>query len=127
MTGKSPSPAGAQIKPVTFRRDGKGALKFNGERIGSATRHETGEDDQNEPYRSETSARLYKTLAGEYVLGAEEYDRTNREYVWRDAWIFASITEASASTELRHILGEDILSELFENTEIAEDFAERID
>ena len=76
---KSSAPSGP-ARPITLRRDKQGALKFNGERIGAATRTETIEahpqyNGWSEDHTMETSARLFKTASGKYVVGIEIYDR----------------------------------------------------
>ena len=53
-----------QVRAITLRRDGKGTLKFKGERIGAATRLHRLQDDHEEWYDLEVSARLFKTSGG---------------------------------------------------------------
>ena len=85
MQNEVPAQSGPSVKKVvpinpksiTFRRDGKGALKFSGERIGSATRENVEGNDEN---RFDIAARLYKTTGGKYVFGVEVYNKTAEHY-----------------------------------------------
>jgi hypothetical protein len=134
MTNESKSPSGA--KAFTLRRNGESPLKFNGERIGSATRTEKTEDDDGEEITVETSARLFKTTGGKYVAGVEEYDKTNEEYLFRWAEVSPTLEDLAKLMSGRVSVGNyiqaqlvdaDILAELFEDTEIADQFVEHID
>jgi uncharacterized protein YhdP len=123
------TPAGS-IRSITLRRDGKGALKFNGERIGSASRTNQIETDKGEDITLETSARLFKTSGGKYVVGIEEYDKTNEQYERRFAEAAASLQElvdALQPLRQRGVVDDDVLGELFEGTEVGEQFIEQID
>jgi hypothetical protein len=122
------------LKAITLRRDGKGALKFKGERIGDAKRNAKVEDDDNETKSYEISARLYKTATGKHIMGVEVYNRTDECYDSRDGWVkesadaLAQEVKASAmSSGAANWLDDDILGELFEKTEIADKFVEHID
>ena len=123
------------LKPITLRRDGKGPLKFNGERIGDAKRTYKSEDDSDGVEKSyEISARLYKTASGKCILGVEIYNRTDECYDSRDGWVKESAEElaeevkaAAPSNGVANSLNDDILAELFEKTEIADKFVEHID
>jgi hypothetical protein len=117
-------------RAVTLRRDGKGPLKFSGERIGDARRSRELETDNGEPYTLEISARLFKTTGGKYVVGVEEYDKTNEEYGIRFAEAAATLQELVELIRSRvagRIVNDDLLGELFEDTEIADQFVEQID
>jgi hypothetical protein len=134
MSEKSSAHSGP--RPITLRRDKKGALKFNGERIGAATRHQDEQDD-NEEWRSyEISARLFKTTGGKYVVGVEVYNRTDEHYEARDGIAEESLESLASRIKGRSThfewsafrwLDDDILGELFESTEIADQFVEQID
>ena len=118
-----------QDRAITLRRDGKNALKFKAERIGAASRHYQYQDDNDDWYTLEVSARLYKTTGGNNVVGVEGYDKTNEQ----DQTRFAEA--ASSLKELVELLkgpqgpnvDNDLLGELFEDTEIADQFVEQID
>jgi hypothetical protein len=116
-----------QVKAVTLRRDGKGALKFKGERIGAASRLRQLQDDREEWYASEISARLFRTTGGKYVIGIEEYDRTNEQYGIRFAEVAATLQELVELIRKGPTIDDDILCELFEKTEIADQFVEQVD
>ena len=105
-------------------------MKFKGERIGDATRAHEFETDNGDPYTLETSARLFKTTGGKYVVGVEEYDKTNEEYGIRFAEAAATLQELVELIRSRvagRIVNDDILGELFEDTEIADQFVEQIE
>jgi hypothetical protein len=122
--------AAGSIRSITLRRDNKGALKFNGERIGSASRTNQIETDSGENITLDTSARLFKTTGGKYVVGIEAYDKTNEQYGWRFAEAAASLEELVAALEPLKLTGsvdDDILSELFQGTEVEGQFIEQID
>src|ERR1700741_103552 len=91
-SGPLPGPS----KTITFRRDGKGALKFSGQRIGSAVRVKWRYDDEDNAYENEIAVRLYKTTGGKYVLGFEVYNKTEEHYVCRDAEVAATLDELLA-------------------------------
>jgi hypothetical protein len=120
---------------ITLRRDKKGPLKFNGERAGSATRTEELDLIEGESKTYEISARLFRTESGKYILGVEIYNRTDECYHSRDGWVSSSLAEmlqevAPGSGNLGVVggwLDNDILAEVFEDTEIADQFVERID
>src|ERR1700751_1396858 len=90
MTDKT-SAQGGPVRSFTLRRDKKGALKFNGERIGSATRNRQVQGDDEQWRDFEVSARLFKTKGGKYVVGVEVYNRTDEEYEYRDALVDDSL------------------------------------
>ena len=117
-----------QVRAITLRRDGKGALKFKGERIGAATRLRQLQDDREEWYDLEISARLFKTSGGKYVVGVEEYDKTNEQYEVRFAEVATTLKELGELLQAKGPgVDDDILCELFEKTEIADQFVEQID
>jgi hypothetical protein len=119
------------VRSFTIRRDKKGALKFNGERIGSATRtsrtpveHDpTGQLEETH----EVSAKLFKTTGGKYVVGIESYNKTAEHYDWRDGFVNQSLDALVEAIKAEKIGDDDLLGELFENTEIADRFVEQID
>jgi hypothetical protein len=119
-------------KPITLRRDGKGPLKFTGERIGDANRTRSIEDDSGDLKSYEISTRLYRTPS-KYVVGIEVYNRTDEKYDTRYGWFGASLEELRQEMKQRSSSGaeawfdDDILAELFEKTEIANHFVEQID
>jgi hypothetical protein len=122
------------VRSITLRRDGYGALRFNGERIGAATRDHESEDDDGKKESFEISARLFKTTGGAYVVGVEVYNRTEERYDSRDGINSTSLADLVA--QIKHPkrpggalgwLDDDILGELFEKTEIADQFVEQID
>jgi hypothetical protein len=126
------------FKAITLRRDGKGALKFKGERIGDAKRTAKVEDDNNETKSYEISARLYRTATGKHIMGVEVYNRTDECYDSRDGWVkesAAALAQEVKGAEVDRFgsslaanwLDDDILGELFEKTEIADKFVEHID
>jgi hypothetical protein len=113
---------------ITLRRDQKGPLKFNGERIGTATRTVKIEEFNEEPKSYEVSAQLFRTESGKYIIGVEVYNRTDEEYDSRDGWVSSSLEElAKQIPQGWRMLDNDILAEVFEDTEIADQFVERID
>lgn len=113
---------------ITLRRDQKGPLKFNGERIGTATRTVKIEEFNEEPKSYEVSAQLFRTESGKYINGVEVYNRTDEEYDSRDGWVSSSLEElAKQIPQGWRMLDNDILAEVFEDTEIADQFVERID
>lgn len=130
-------------KPITLRRDGKGPLKFNGERIGSATRRSQSEDNDGEMKSHEISAKLFKTTGGKYVLGVEVYNHTDEQYEAREGWIAGSpeeLVELLAPLKSKSgvpitnplyavsdWLDADILAEVFEHTEAGDSFVEHVD
>ena len=119
------------VKDITLRRNGKGPLKFKGERIGDASRTFKDElDDEGAalktPETRELSVRLFRTAGGKYVLGYEEYNRTTEEYVNRDGFAADSLPELLEKIK-ESGLDDDILAEVFEDTEIADQFVEIID
>ena len=115
-------------KSITFRRDGKGALKFSGERIGSATRENVEGNDEN---RFDVAARLYKTTGGKYVFGVEVYNKTAEHYEFRDGVVAATLedlwTKVDGIDPHRFWLDDDILGQVFEATELADRFVESVD
>ena len=119
---KAPTP-----KSIVFRRDGKGALKFSGERIGSATRENVGNDEN----RFDIAARLYKTVGGKYVFGVEVYNKTAEHYEFRDGAVAATLedlwTKVDGIDPHRFWLDDDILGQVFEATELADRFVESVD
>jgi len=119
-----------QVKSVTLRRDGKGPLKFNGERIGDASRHYVKEDDNQESKSYEISARLFRTASGKHILGVETYNRTDECYDSRDGWVSDSLEgllEAIRNVRKFGYLDDDLLAEVFEKTAIADQFVEQVD
>lgn len=116
-------------RAVTLRRDGKGPLKFKGERIGDASRAYELTADNGEPYTLQLSARLFKTTGGKYVVGVEEYDKTNEQYGVRFAETAVTLQELVELLKAKGPSGvdDDILGELFEETEIADQFVEQVD
>jgi hypothetical protein len=123
---QNPSVYGGSIKSVTLRRDGKGPLKFTGERIGAATRRQNIDDDNGEQKSYEISARLFRTSSGKYIAGVEVYNKTDEQYDTRDGWCNASLVELSEAMQ-NVWLDDDIRAELFEKTEIADQFIETVD
>ena len=118
------------MKPITLRRDGKGPLKFNGQRIGDATRNSREEQEDGEMKSFVTSARLFKTGGGKYVLGVEVYNQTDECYDSRFGWVSDSLDglyQEFKSTLLTGYLNHDLLGEVFEDTELAQQFVEEID
>jgi hypothetical protein len=122
-------------KWITLRRDKKGALKFHGERIGAATRTWGGPGESDEkPEIYELSAKLFKTTGGKYVVGVEVYDRTEERYKCRDAVVNESLDALAELLKGRKVpsdalyyLDDDILGELFEDTEVVGKFVELVD
>jgi hypothetical protein len=133
MSEKASAPSGP-VKWIKFRRDQKGALKFNGERIGAATREQRKQNENEEWETYEISARLYRTTGGKYVAGVEVYNRTDEHYAARDGAASDSLESLVKKMKDRapyspafSWLDDDILGELFEKTEIADQFVEHID
>ena len=122
-----------RVKPITLRRDGRGPLKFNGERIGAASRNQSIDDDSGESKSYEISTRLYQTPSGKYVAGLEVYNRSDETYETRDGWMGATLEELCEKMQRTTPSGaaawfdDDILAELFEKTVIADRFVEQID
>ncbi len=122
-----------KVKSITLRRDGKGPLKFNGERIGAASRTQGIPDDSGEWKSYEISTRLFRTPSGKYIAGLEVYNRTDETYETRDGWVGATLEELREGMNLPARSGaaawfdDDILAELFEKTEIGDHFVEQID
>jgi hypothetical protein len=119
-------------RAITLRRDGKGVLKFKGERIGAARKVSELYDNNDDSYMLETSARLFKTSGGKYVVGVEEYDKTNEQYGIRFAEVATTLQKMVEL--LKGLKGPkgpridyDILGELFEDTEFADQFVGQID
>src|SRR6516165_9817806 len=133
MQNEVPAQSGPSVKKVvpinpksiTFRRDDEKALKFSGERIGSATRENVEGDDGN---RYDVAARLYKTTGGKYVFGVEVYDKTAEYYEFRDGVVAATLedlwTKVDGIDPDRLWLDDDILGQVFEATELADRFVE---
>ena len=133
MSDKSSAHSGP-VRSITLRRDQKGALKFNGQRVGAATRNQKIEDDDGKMTSYEISARLFKTTGGKYVVGVEVYNQTDERYDSRDGAASDSLEDLVVKiTHQVHRHGAfvwldgDILGELFEETEIAHQFVEHID
>jgi len=136
MQNEVPAQSGPSVKKVvpinpksiTFRRDGKGALKFSGERIGSATRENVEGNDEN---RFDVAARLYKTTGGKYVFGVEVYNKTAEHYEFRDGVVAATLedlwTKVDGIDPDRLWLDDDIFGQVFEATELADRFVEFVD
>ena len=89
---------------------------------------------EQKPESYEISARLFKTIGGKYVAGVEVYNRTRERYVSRDG--LAHDTLEALARDLVHAmeqptgfrwLDDDILGELFEDTELADQFIEEIE
>ena len=78
------------------------------------------------PETRELSVRLFRTVGGKYVLGYEEYNRTTEEYVSRDGFAAESLPELLEKIK-ESGLDDDILAEVFEDTEIADQFVEIVD
>jgi hypothetical protein len=113
---------------ITLRRDKKGALKFKGERIGSAKRNQDiPQEDDGESKSYEISARLFKTAGGKYVLGVEVYNHTDEGYEYRNGFASESLDALAENAREDSWLDDDILGELFEDTEISEKFVEHIE
>jgi len=122
---------------ITLCRDGNSPLKFNGERIGDATRDIDREDEQSQEMKSYViSSRLYRSSSGKYVLGAEIYNQTDEKYLARDAWKADSLEELAEKVTsdsecqrsgVANWLDKDILAELFKDTEIGDQFVEFVD
>ena len=108
--------------------DGKGALKFSGERIGSATRENVEGNDEN---RFDIGARLYQTSGGKYVFGVEVYNKTAERYEFLDGVVAATLedlwTKVDGIDPHRFWLDDDILGQVFEATELADRFVESVD
>jgi len=130
---KNKSAQTGPLKSIMLRRDGKGALKFNGERIGSARRSSTinvADGGQAEDWTTyEVSARLFKTSGGKYVLGIEVYNKTDEEYSTRWGQASDSLDDLAkqAKSEVSDWADDDLLGELFEDTEIADQFIVHIE
>jgi hypothetical protein len=136
MQNEVPAQSGPSVKKVvpinpksiTFRRDDEKALKFSGERIGSATRENVEGDDGN---RYDVAARLYKTTGGKYVFGVEVYDKTAEYYEFRDGVVAATLedlwTKVDGIDPDRLWLDDDIFGQVFEATELADRFVEFVD
>jgi len=101
------------------------------ERIGAATRIEEVQAsqwngwDKNQTF--ETSARLFKTSGGKYVAGVEVYNKTEEHYEFRNGVANDSLVEQLRDDPFKGWVDEDILGELFESTEKADQFVEQID
>ena len=79
-------------------------------------------------YDLEISARLFKTSGGKYIVGVEEYDKTNEQYEVRFAEVATTLKELGELLQAKGPgVDDDILCELFEKTEIADQFVEQID
>lgn len=117
------------VKSITLRRDGKGPLKFSGERIGDATRRLSVEQDKDDSPKSyQVSARLFRTPSGKFVVGVEVYNQTDEEYDTREGWTSAALEDlANQMVEGSNWVNHDLLAELFEDTAIAERFVEQVD
>jgi hypothetical protein len=118
------------MKSITLRRDGKGPLKFKGERIGDASRTQVINDENDHEDRIfEVSARLYQTAASKYALGYEVYNRTDECYDTRNAWAADSLVNLAAMLvpHVRGWLDDDILAEVFQGTAVEDLYAESID
>jgi hypothetical protein len=130
---KNKSAQSGPLKSIMLRRDGKGALKFNGERIGSARRSNTinvADYGQAEDWTTyEVSARLFKTSGGKYVLGIEVYNKTDEEYSTRWGQASDSLDDLAkqAKSEVSNWADDDLLGELYEYTEIADQFIVHIE
>jgi len=126
--GNKQSAQSGSFKTITLRRDGKGALQFKGERIGSATRTWT-DNDQEPAEIHEVSAKLFRTSGGKYVAGIEDYNKTAEEYHCRCGFADTSLDALSEALRKNseYSCDDDILGELFEDTEIAQKFVEHID
>ena len=131
---KKRRPLLGQLRRSRFAGIKKGALKFNGERIGAATRQQRKQADNEEWETYEISARLYKTTGGKYVAGVEVYNRTDERYASRDGAASDSLESLVKKIKDRMPyspaftwMDDDILGELFEKTEIADQFVEHID
>jgi hypothetical protein len=122
------------IHSIRLSRDGKAALTFNGECIGSATRTDElrGDDDKMRSYT--ISARLFKTSDDEYVVGIVVYNNTDQEYESRDAFINKSLNklgdelneEFCRGNRVLAWVGDDLLGELFKDTKMASRYVDQI-
>jgi hypothetical protein len=122
---QAPEPS---YRDVTLRRDQWRPLNFNGVKIGSVSRVETSEDDDEVTRKREKSARLYKTSGGKFVMGVEVYNRTDQEYESRKAFKADSLKELVEKGKLSTVgLTDDMIAELFSDTEIAGSLVERVD
>jgi hypothetical protein len=128
---KFPKVSIKDVRTITLRRDKKGALRFKGERIGAATRTWEDRRDLNENWISYgISARLFKTTGGKYVAGVEVYNQTDEHYEFRNGTVSDSLEDLAKAlngTEFQGWLDNDILGELFEDTEIGDQFVEEIE
>jgi hypothetical protein len=117
------------FRSITLRRDSEGALKFNGERIGAATRVSTIVDNDGEETTYSISARLFKTSGGKFVMGVEVYNKTDETYESRFGDVGASLEALleKISRGRDSWTDDDLLGELFESTEIADKFVEHVD
>ncbi len=115
---------------ITLRRDEKRPLKFNGETLRTAIRKFAFEDDDGTKQAYEHEATLYRTETGKYVLEFTIYDETNEKWNCRYGWANADL-KALVSEALQEagngFLDNDILAEVFEDTELGEQFVEQID
>ena len=68
-----------------------------------------------------------KRPAARYVIGVEEYDKTNEQYGIRFAEVAATLQELVELLRKGPNIDDDILGELFEETEIADQFVEQIE
>jgi hypothetical protein len=113
-------------RAVLLRRDGKAPLKFNGVKLGGAFRSYPEANDNGDTF--ETTAKLFRTAGGKFVIGVEEYNRTTEQYVHRYAEKADSLGELVAALKLfDRDFDPDLLAELFGNTEIADSLVETVE
>ena len=74
----------------------------------------------------ETTARLFQTSGGKFIVGVEDYNRTTEQYAERYA--FKADTLAELVEVLRLPLNDpDLLAELFDKTEVADSLTETVE
>jgi hypothetical protein len=114
-------------RAVLLRRDGAAPLKFNGVKIGSASRsYSYYNNETNQHEISEISARLFQTAGGKFIAGIEDYNRTTSQYDSRIALKADSLAELVEAIKPK-LNNDDLLAELFESTEIADSLAETVE
>lgn len=123
-----------QNQPTILRRDGKSALSFKGKLIGQTSIVREFQDEEGEEQAFNIRARLYRSDGGKYVAEVNAFDQIKEHYCNRNA--IAANTLLDLAEDLRKgaqgggafgWLDDDVLGELFRETEVAHLFIEQVD
>ena len=115
-------------RPVILRRDGLKPFRFQGEKIGGVSRSVIAKGNDNVERLFETSARLYNTSHGQVVVGVAVYNRTDEGHEVREAFKADSLPKLVETLKAKSsALDDDMLAELFEDTEVEDLLVEDVE